>query len=331
MKNQKWIKILGIVVVGLFVLGVAKNILIKSAVTIGASQVTGAKVKIKKFSLGIFSQSVQIKGFQMYNPKGFPKGVMVDIPEIRVDLDLPALLGGKLHLPMVVLDLKELVLVTNKEGLLNVDALKVSQVDEKKSEEKKSEEKKEPKKKKESKPMAMQIDILKLNLGQVVQKDYSKGDKPVIQATDIGINDKEFKNITSAQQFATLVLVQAMGPAAIKGAKIYAASALLGAGFLPVGVAGVLLGETGDTAEYNADFNKTFKAVLTVVQQMGDIKTEDSTSGVIKAKVDGADVTVRVIKVENKKTEVKISARKLMVPKPKIARGVLHQISEKLK
>ena len=330
MKNKKCLKVLLIIVGIIFVLGITKNMILKAAVTIGAGHVTGAKVTIKKFSLGIFSQSIHIKEFRMYNPKGFPKEVMVDIPEIRIDCDIPALLGGKLHLPLVILDLKELMLVTNKDGQLNVDALKVAQTDDTKAEEPKDSSKKSEKKKK-SEPLAMQIDVLKLNLGKLVQKDYSKGDTPEIKVIDIGINDKTYKNITSAQQFITLVLVESMGPAALKGAKIYAASALLGAGFLPVGVASVLLSESGGTEEFNVGFSQAFKAALEAVQSLGEVKKQDESSGVIKAKVQGADVSIRVKELESNKTSVKVTARKLMIPNPKIAKGVLHQIGGNLK
>ena len=65
----------------------------------------------------------------------------------------------------------------------------------------------------------MKIDQATLNLGKVVVKDYTKGEPPSIQAYDIGVN-KTFKNITSAEQLVTLVLVQAMGPTALRNAAI---------------------------------------------------------------------------------------------------------------
>ena len=122
MKNKKWLKIVGIVVVCLFVVGVSKDLLIKTAVTVGAEQVVGTPVKIGSLRLGILSQSVRIKDFQMYNPEGFPEGVLVDIPEVSVEYNLAALVKGQLHLPLVVFDLKETVVVKNQDGVLNVDA-----------------------------------------------------------------------------------------------------------------------------------------------------------------------------------------------------------------
>ena len=151
MKNlEKWQKILIIVVIVFLCLGIIKNPLIKSVVTIGASKVVGAPVHIDSFAVGVFKQSVRIKGFKLYNPKGFPEEPLIDIPEVSVDYNLPALLGGKLHLPLIVVNLKEMVVIRNKDGKLNVDALKVAQ----KKEEpvKQPVEEKKPEVKKPSKP-----------------------------------------------------------------------------------------------------------------------------------------------------------------------------------
>ncbi len=305
------------VIVGLILF---RNVLIKNAVTIGASQVMGAKVTLDSFKMGIFKQSVRIKGFKIYNPKGFPKEILIDIPEVSVDYSLPDLLGGKIHLPLLVVNLKEMSVVKNKEGLLNVNALKVAQKDDEAPKEDKKEKKKS---KKKSKPLKMQIDEMKLVVGQVVYKDFTKGD-PKIEVTDVGI-DKTFKNISSAQELASIVMVQAMGATAIQGVKVYAAAALLG----PAGIAGaVLVGKDDSVETYNVSYDKAFSVALEVIE--GKTKSQDSSKGEIKAKVDGADVTIKVVSLEENKTEVTVSARKYMLPKPKIASGVLYQITEKL-
>ena len=51
---------------------------------------------------------------------------MLDIAEVGLDYDLPALLGGRLHFPLVILNLSEMVVVKNQDGVLNVDALKAA-------------------------------------------------------------------------------------------------------------------------------------------------------------------------------------------------------------
>jgi len=331
MKNKKWVRVLGIILSVLLVLGIIKNGLLKQIITITASSVTGTKVKIEKFSFGVFKHSIRIRGFKMYHPKGFEKGVMVDVPEISVDYKFLPLLKGRIEVPLVVFDLKELVIVKDKNGNLNVDALKVAQGEEGDLEKKDGATKKKKKKKKKSKKAAMQIDEVILNLGQVVVKDYTVGEKPSVVAHEIGIKDKVYKNISSAQELAALIMVQAMGPAAMTGAKIYAAAAILGVGFLPAGIAGVLIAKDSGVREFNSELTKVYEAVLKTIQESGELKSENRESGIIKAKIDGADIAIVLRVIEEQKTEVTVSARKMMLPKPKIANGILYQISEIVK
>jgi len=324
MRNQKIIRIIVIVVVGFFVLGIVKDQLIKAAITIGAGQVTGAAVKIRGFRFGIVRPSVQIRGFQMYQPKGFPSGVLIDIPEIRVDYDPLALLQGKIHLPLVVLNLNKMVVIKDKDGNLNVDALKVSQTPDKK-------EVKEEPQQQSSKQLPMQIDVLKLNLGKVIVKDYAKGDRPpTVEAHDIGVNDKTYRDIGSAQELVTLVMVQSMGPAALNSAKIYGAATILGVGFLPAGVAGMLMGSDGGQEQFTASAQKAYQVSLDTLKRIGEVKSENTADGQIKGSINGIDVTVTVAQTDDKKTEVKVSARQMMLPKPAIAKGLLYEISESL-
>ena len=323
MKKFKKIIIILIVVVGIAFL---KDAIIKTAITTVGSSIVGAPIKIKHFSLGLLTRKVHIKKMAVNNPKGFPEGPLVIIPEIRVDYNLGALFTGKLHLPLVIFDLKEVILIKDKDGNLNVDALKIAQAPEE------SEQKKEDKKPKEkSKAMPMQIDELRLNVERVVYKDYSQGDKPEILAYEIALKDKVFINIKSPEQMATLIMVQAMGPTAIQGAKIYGAATLLGAAFLPAGVVGVLAGNDASVAEYGASFDELYDVSLALIRDIGELKSEDRANGVIKAKVYGSDIAMKIEKAKEQAIKVTVSARKMMLPKPEIAGGIQYQIFENIK
>ena len=321
-KYQKILIIIVAVIIGIVIL---KDVIIKSTITTVGSAVVGAPIKIKKFALRAITQKVHIKEMVVYNPKGFPEGPLVDIPEIRVDFDLGALLKGKLHVPLIIFDLKEVIIIKDKDGNLNVDALKVAQ-----AKEEPDQKKEEEKPKKGGKAMPMRIDELRLNVERVIYKDYSQGEKPVISAYEIALKDKVFKNIKSPEQLATLVMVQAMGPAGIKGAAIYGAATVLGAAFLPAGVVGVLVGKDSSTAEYSIGYDELYDVSLGVINEAGELKSEDRVKGVIKAKVDGSDVAIKLKKMPERKIEVTISARKMMIPKPKVAGGIQYQISEKM-
>lgn len=312
-----------VIIVAVISICVVKDQAIKSVITAQAARVVGAPVEIGSFSLGIFKQAVRIKGFKLHNPPGYPREVLLDVPEISVDYDLPALFKNKLHLAVVVVDIKELTLIKNKEGKLNVDALKVAQQKEKLPE--------QEAKKKPSGQMPMQIDVLTLTVGQVVYKDFSAGPTPSVRSFDAGIKEKTYKNITSAQQLVALVLTESMKATAIKGAGIYGAGALLGIGFLPAGVAGILMGENSARLEFDKDYDAVFDAVLRVAGEMGKIAREDKAAGVIKGTVSGSSVAIKIIKQNARTTQVVVSAKKMLIPKPQIAEGVLRRISETLR
>lgn len=323
MKNKKWIII---AVAVLLLLTVVKDFIIKTAMTTVGSSVVGAKIEVSYFSVGLFTSKVHMRNFKLYNPPGFPNEPMVNMPEIRVDYDVPAFLGGKIHAPLVVFNMKEMNVIKNKEGKLNVDSLKIIE------EQKAAADKKQEPQKQQTKPMPIRIDLLRLNVERVVFKDYSKGgDQPVVQVYEIDLKNKEFKDIKSVQQMITLILIQAMGPTAAQSVGMYAAATVLGIGFLPAGVIGAIVAKDDSIAEFSQGIDKVYSAALKVLKQMGEVKTENKSQGLIKAKVSGADITVKVEKGEDRKTKINVQARQFMLPKPEIAGGIVYKLKQELK
>jgi len=319
---KKLSTILIIIVAIIIGIAVVKDQILKTVITTAASGVTGAPVSMKKFSLSFIKQSVRIEGFAMGNPKGFAAGTLIDLPNVEVALDVAALLKGKLHLRLVDLNLKELGLEKNKEGKLNVDSLKVA-----------GQPAKEPKVKAEKKPakaMAIQIDELNLQMGRMVMKDYSAGAQPTVQVFDINLK-KSYKNITSVEQLVALILSEPMKSAGFKGAAIYGAAMLTGVGIVPVVAIAALTGKDAVKKEFNIAFDQLYTVSLEVLKAMGKVSKEDKAQGEIAAEVSGAGISLKLKKATEKSTQVTISARKLMLPKPEIANGVLYQISEKVK
>lgn len=205
---------LAVVVIGLIL---AKDFFIKMGVEMGATKVLGTPVHIGSMTLSVTKQNIHIKNLIVENPPGFDRGQMINVPEIEVTCDVAKAMKGDLHLSLLTLNLQELNVIRNKEGKLNVDALKVAQKPEKEG---------ESKPKTSDKNVAMQIDTLNLNLGKVTTKDYTQ--TPTLEKTlDLNIKNKTYHNITSGQQLAALVLVETLKPTAIKDAAIYGAASLL--------------------------------------------------------------------------------------------------------
>jgi hypothetical protein len=274
---------------------------------------------MRGFSLGLIRQSVRINGFRMYNPKGFSPDLLVDLPKVSVDYDIPALLTGKFHFRLVDIELKEIGLEKNKEGKLNVDALKVAKTETKGAQAKKP-----------AKPLAIQVDVLNLNIGRIVSRDYSAGKEPVVQVYDINLK-KSYKNITSAQQMAALILSEPMKQAGLKGAAIFGVAALTGVGFIPVVVAATLSDKDSAQQDMNVAIARLYDTSLSVLTRIGKVSKEDKAAGIISGQVGGASVTIKLKSLSAGKTKIAISAKKYMLPKPEIASGVLYQISEQLK
>lgn len=290
-------------------------------VAAGATQLTGAAVRIDGLSFDIFNSSIHINGFKMYNPAGFPKEILTDIPKIEVEYDLSALLKKRLHLPWVEIDLKEVVVIKNKEGRLNVNSLKFAQ---------KKEQLQAQAKQKKQKIIPMHIDLLRLNIGKVIHKDLSRGEKPSVEVYNINIK-KTYKNITGATQLVTLMLAASLEQTVIKGAEIYGIAAVVGVAVLPVGVASVFIGQDSAKADFDTNYERAYKVSLEALDELGDIIKTDERAGSIKGQIHGIEVVIKISKNTEKKIDIAVSARKYMLPKPNIAEGVLYEISQKLK
>jgi uncharacterized protein involved in outer membrane biogenesis len=318
---KKKVIIVLIVIIGLVAFTIVRDSIIKSVIASVATNITGAPVHVGGFSLGVIKQSVKITNFRMYNPKGFPQEILVDIPKLEVSLNLAALAKGKIHLKVLDFELKELALTKNKEGKLNVDSLKVANAGEKPKEEKA---------KKPAKQIAIQIDLVNFNIGRVINTDYSMGEPPVVKVYDINIK-KTYKDITSAQQLIALIISEPLKAAGIQGLQIYAATLITGVAALPVAAVFTLAGKDYAEHDFNASWKEAYEAGLKALQSAGTVKKEDSAAGVINAEVSGSQATLKLKKISEGKTQITVSARKFMLPQSEIAAGVMYKITEELK
>ena len=113
--------ILVVVIVVVLALVFGRNILAKSIVVGGIKQVCGLKIDIAKVDIGL--PSVTVQGLMVYNPDGFQDKILADIPEISFDLDLPGFFKNKVHLGKLKLNVREIDVILNEKGKLNVNSL----------------------------------------------------------------------------------------------------------------------------------------------------------------------------------------------------------------
>lgn len=192
-----------LVLVGVLLVG--KNIIAKKAITSGVKLVTGLDMKIDSMNIGVMNSLIGIRGLKLFNPAGFEDKLMVDLPEIFIDYDLDAFMKKQVHLEEVRLDLKEFIVVKNKDGGLNLDSLKAVQI----AKEERPAEKGEEKPKGKGQIPEIQIDKLKLKIGKVLYKDYSKGTPPQVKEFNVNI-DAEYNNITDPQALARIIVLKAL-------------------------------------------------------------------------------------------------------------------------
>lgn len=301
-------------ITGLCLLG---NFAAVSSISAAASTVAGAPVHIGGFSLNIFTQAVKITDVKMYCPKGFPRDEsMLNIPLASVTCDVPGLFAGKLHIKELVLHVKEIALIKNKEGKLNVDSLAV--VESKEQGQKRAGQ------------FPLRVDIAHLEIERVVNKDYSVSGSPAIKVYELNIR-KKYSNITSADQLALLIVSEPLKAAGIKGLSIYGVSMLTGVAALPVAAAFILAGKDHTQVVFDVSWARAFLAASDALREAGTVKRADRLTGVIAGDVRGAAVMVKLKKIASDKTEIRVSARKLLLPQPEIAAGLVYRIADRVK
>jgi hypothetical protein len=84
---------------------------------------TGMDAEIGRVAFRWFEPQVEIRDLKIYNSPEFGGTLFLDIPEIHLEYDRPALAHSRLHLTLVRFNLGELDIVKNEAGRTNIFAL----------------------------------------------------------------------------------------------------------------------------------------------------------------------------------------------------------------
>jgi hypothetical protein len=247
--------IVGSVLALLFVLGISKNLIAEIATEKGVEMVTGLKLDIGSFGVGIFNSVMHVRNLKLFNPAGFKDKTMLNMPDIYVAYDLPAIIKGKIHLKDVRIHMKEFVVVKNDKGALNLDSLKVVQ-SEKKGAKPATEAKKEG-----GKAPEIQIDNMRLKIEKAVYKDYTAAPYPRVMEFNVNI-DEEYKNIDNPYSVVSLIVVKALANTSISSLTNFDIKGLQGT------VSDTLATLQKVTPE---SFQGTVKAAQQAMQNTGDV------------------------------------------------------------
>lgn len=97
--------------------------IVKSVLENRIRERTGRDVKIGSLNLSLLNSRVTIENFKLYNTAALGGGPFLDLPEIHVELDRPALAQRQLHFKVIRLHLAELNLVSSGAGRPNLGPL----------------------------------------------------------------------------------------------------------------------------------------------------------------------------------------------------------------
>ncbi len=176
-----------IVLAVLIVVLVAGWILFLPALVKGqVRSISGFPVEASRISANPFGATVLLENFQLNNPEGFPVSNFVDVGALDLRVKPLSLMGDRVEIPQLVINLNKLTFVTNKDGVMNANLFK--QNIDKALGESPDDTGGEP-----ARPF--HIGLLQVKLGTVEVVDYSKGDNPQPRVVELGV-DRTFTDVT---------------------------------------------------------------------------------------------------------------------------------------
>lgn len=297
-----------IILSGLFVAFVAKDELLEAVTEAVLSRVVGAKLTMHKFYLSMALGRLDIEGLKIQNPPGFSDDTLLDLPKIAVKFDRIALATGRLNISRADIYLKELLFEKNKQGKMNVDALKIM-----------------------SGPApAMHVDLLNLKIVLVVEKDC-RGKKPVVKGHYLNL-DKSYRNINGFNDLITLLVVESLKNAGIRGAKVLGLSVLLGGPVtIPIAIVINDIGRGRVQHDIATDAGSLYALSLKVLDELGTVTREQRSAYQITARVQGAGVSLKLKPESENLTGITIVAKKFFLPHDEISGGILYEITQRVK
>lgn len=192
---------------------VAKDLILKAAIDQGVTRLTGFNTKVDSLHYS-FPSTIEIKGLKIQNPAEFEAKIFADIPEIYISLVFDELIQGKgLHLPEVRLNIQEVNIEKNPQGVSNVELL--SSVGGKAKKQPQAEQKPET----SQKQMPFWLEKLHLTIRNVGYQDRSGLAKnlPVGNkiAMDLNVKDQVFSDIRDPKVLVNLILMKILNGATI--------------------------------------------------------------------------------------------------------------------
>jgi len=288
-----------------------RNILEKA---IGES--LNATVEIKEIHFDKINNAVKLENVSVHNPEGFSqKEPLAVIPELTAYYDPRRLFkNNKIRLKNLVVYIKNICVIKGLDGKLNVEALKISDTD--------------------INLLPVCTDELILTLDNVLYMQLKKKGSPHVEIFEVKIKNKSYRDLDGIDHIAMRIVLDAVEKTTIKGTMLYASATFLG---FSTGGAGLLTGamvskNNNSKTDFKNSFDDVYSASLETIKNITGSFKENKKGGVINTKLDDTAVVIKIKKLAPDKTRVIVYASQspFMIPKPRTAKAILYQISQKL-
>src|SRR6266581_3567171 len=107
----------GVGIAGLIVvLVLARNVIARKSVELGAERVTGFPLTIGAVNVGLFNGQLDVTDLKLMNPPGFEERQFVDLKKLHVDYRLGSMLAMAPHINDMLVNIDHLAVVKNAKG-----------------------------------------------------------------------------------------------------------------------------------------------------------------------------------------------------------------------
>ena len=203
-----FILIIAVIVLGLAV--VNRNLIVKNVLERGVARLTGQKLTVAGVAVGLKKSDVHVKELKIYNPKGYENMLLLEVPEIYIHYAPKDIIKGKIHLPQLRVNISQVNVEKDKNGVLNVDHFKIVQPDKDKAPAEKSGK------------TDFLVDHLDFTLGTISYKDESLL-VPLNKTFNVNVS-KSFRNVDSAAIIASAIIAEVVKILVAEGINLAAAT-----------------------------------------------------------------------------------------------------------
>lgn len=196
-------KKISVFIIAIFlILGIlsAKNTIMKLTLEKAVRAISGLRLSVTAVDIGFIRPLIKVRGLTLLNPDKFPDRTMFEIPLIYIEYDVASLFGKQVHLKEMALELKELSVIRNADGELNLNSLNLVKKPARPQAKRADSKKAAP---------SVRIDRLHLKAGKVIYKDYTQAPYPKVLEFSINL-DERYENIKDPYALGKLIVTRSL-------------------------------------------------------------------------------------------------------------------------